>query len=165
MDGIQDIEVGQNGDDFRLWLATEGRRQGEVRLAAQAAALTAMETRATAILQWSVAIGSASVAVMIQGVVARPPFAAALCCLFLASALCIAALWPKNWHPPGYSFEALQDFGVQSELEVTEGTAYGYATAIAANDRTATRFARLLKVAWLCFAVAPLAALCAWVIS
>lgn len=45
-----EIEVGQNKGCMRFWRAKEGCRHGEARLAAQAASLTAMETRATAIL-------------------------------------------------------------------------------------------------------------------
>jgi hypothetical protein len=51
------IEVGANiqDGDLRLWRAKEAVRQGELRLAAQAAIRTALEARATAITGWAAA--------------------------------------------------------------------------------------------------------------
>lgn len=103
------IEVGQNGPEFRLWLATEARRQGEIRLAAQASAVAALEARATSILQWSVGIAVALTAVILGASAPKQliPCAATLALLGLSALMCVTALWPKNWHPGGYDFHAL----------------------------------------------------------
>jgi hypothetical protein len=48
-----DIEVGATHGDLRYWRAKEAVRQGELRLATQAAIRTAWEARATAITGWA----------------------------------------------------------------------------------------------------------------
>ena len=48
-----DIEVGATDGDLRYWRAKEAVRQGEARLAAQAAICSAPEARATALTGWA----------------------------------------------------------------------------------------------------------------
>jgi hypothetical protein len=153
-----DIDVGQAGPEFRNWLAAEARRQGELHLTAQAANISAMETRATAILAWSVAVLIA-LATLASQHRAVPAAALAGICLFMAAASCVLALQPGDWHTPGYMFASLQQMGHQTEMQMNEAVASGYETGIQINDGRLSRFAGLLRSAWTWFSLSPVAAL------
>jgi len=153
---VPTIEVGVAGDEMRLWLATEAKRQGEARLIAQAASISALEMRATAILAWSVASVLALSAAASQGHLTTVALAAGPL-LLLSALMCVAGLWPQDWHPPGYDFGSLQSMSAASELQLVEQIAAGYEAGIRANDMRTVRFGWLLRFAWLCFLIAPLA--------
>lgn len=152
------IETGATGVDFRLWLATESRRQAELRLASQAATLSAVEARATSLLSWSSGAALAMVAVISQGRLVAPALMVAAAMLS-AAICCIVALWPRPWCAPGYDFDQLQAPNFSSELEIAEWTAAGYATGIQANLARLLEFNRIMRTAWQFFALAPAAGL------
>jgi hypothetical protein len=153
------FEVGAIDDaGLRYWKAVEAMRQGEMALTAQAASLTAMETRAVSIMTWSLTTATAiGLAVVTQKapVASLVPCAAALG----ASLCCMAALWPRRWQSLGYSFAAMQAMDYRSELEVRESINLAYDVARADNNGRLRSFARYLRAAWVLFALAPASAL------
>lgn len=152
------IEVGASADGVRYWMAVEACRQGEVRLTAQAASLTAIETRCTSILSWSVAGALALVAGATQGRWQALAIGAGLS-LAAAAVASIAGLWPRRWHPPGYAQPDLKAMQARTELAVRERIALGYATGIEQNAARLALAGRLLRVAWIAFAASPVAGL------
>ena len=90
------IEVGAIGGSLRYWLAREGIRQGELRLAAQVASIQAMEARASSLLTWAVTIATALGAAVADSRYQAP----AVCALVPAAAAafeCAIAMWPRAW--------------------------------------------------------------------
>lgn len=158
-----EIEVGADGVGIRFWRAKEGCRHGEARLAAQAASLTAMETRATAILGWSMTLATALVALAV-GEHYRLPALAALVPAALAMACCVAALWPRRWTEPGVAYAEIERLGYGTELEYLEAFAQGLDEATLLNRQRLVRFAWWLRGAWGgCVSAPVLAAAAAWV--
>ncbi len=152
-----EIELGASGADFRHWLAAEAKRQGEIRLNAQAANIASMEARATSILSWAVATLVALATLASQGH-GRAAAALAGICLMITAISCIAALMPGHWHPPGYDSATLSSFGLMTELEMNEKISFGYEAGILANDARSRRFAACLRCAWFWFVLAPVMA-------
>lgn len=147
-------EVGANSGDLRYWLAKEGVRQGELRLAGQTASITAMEARASSILAWAVTIGIALAAATLDpryraaaGASLVPALAAAVCCVW--------ALWPRRWDAAGYRHSELERFGYGTELEYLEAIAQGIEQSAERNSKRLRRFALALRAAWICLALTP----------
>jgi hypothetical protein len=137
------IELGEVEGGLRYWLAKEAIRQAELHLAAQATSLTAMESRATSILSWSVAgvfvLGSAS----LTGQYRAAALVAALF-LFISAVLCVVGLWPRNWGIPGYPPGEIIDSDARSELEFLEFIVGGYAKTIIRNEKRLSVFGNIL---------------------
>jgi len=122
-----DIEVGATDGDLRYWRAKEAVRQGELRLAAQAAIRTALEARATAITGWAAvsllaATGAGFTAQEAAG------FAGVTCAgllLFGAAIVGRHAVRPRDWAIVGYDPEVITSDQLGSELEVLESVAGG----------------------------------------
>ena len=150
-------EVGADGTSLRYWLAVEGMRQAELRLAAQTASIEAMESRATSILTWSVTIALALAAAILDPRY-RIPATAALVPALLAAGCCTMALWPRAWDAAGHRLSDMtrRDYG--TELEHREAIGSGLDAAAEENHRRLMRFARRLKGAWCMLILTPLAA-------
>lgn len=161
-DKSSETEVGASGPAVRYWLAKEGVRQGELRLAGQTASITAMETRASSILAWSVTIGIALAAATLDpryrvsaGSAVVPAIAAAICCVW--------ALWPRRWDAPGHRYSELERFDYGTELEYLEAIAQGAEQAAEGNDRRLRSFSLALRAAWVFLSLTPVvAAVAAW---
>lgn len=155
---MQVINVGQADGDLRFCLALEAVRQGELRLAGQQANLQAGEARATSVLGWS-ATGLSAMAVLALDQQRRMLVIPSAILLALCIIMCIAALWPKEWHTAGYTMADLRTWQIGSELELRESLASGYEAAAKGNKEQMDHFARCMKVAWLSLALAPIAAI------
>jgi len=152
-DGTE-TEVGAAGGDLRYWLAKESLRQSEARLAGQATSIQAMETRATSLLTWSVTIGIALVAAMVDPHY-RWPALGALGCALAAAASCVIALWPRPWFSGGHRPSELERLGHATELAFLEQMAMGNEAAAERNEARLRLFARLLRFCWIGLAAAP----------
>jgi hypothetical protein len=163
-----DIELGQVADDgLRYWRAKEAVRQGELRLAAQTAALATFEARATSVVGLAVA-GSTSL-VALTTVVILPPglrFGAVLAVLLLfLAAICGARVigagaW-RAFGAPG----SLLDSPYASELEELEAMAGGLALDIDSNETRLTGAGRRLGWGLRWAAAAPPAVLVGWLVA
>lgn len=151
------IEVGETGDTLRYWLAKEAIRHAEARLGAQAASLTALESRAVSILGWAVTGVFALGAAATTGHYRDSAMTAAVF-LFLASLLSIYGLWPQKWGVAGYMPLAVLDSGQLSELETLEHIAQGYDATITQNEKRLWLFTKAISGSWLCFGTAPVVA-------
>ena len=159
-----EIEVGATGGSLRICLAREAMRNAEARLTAQAASLTATETRATSILGWVVA----GVFLLGAGAVSDPhtlaghfrAAAASAAIMLLASGLlCVTGLWPRDWTVVGYQPGEITDTGLTTELELLEHLYEGYSEGIIQNDARLISFGNTLATAWVFFLAAPVVAL------
>ena len=155
---VQEVNVGQADADLRLCLAVEAARQGELRLAGQQANLQAAEARATSVLGWS-ATGLSAMAVLALDQQRRVLVIPSAVLLALCVIMCIAALWPKEWHAAGYTTDDLGAWRIGSELELRESLASGYKAAAEGNKQQMDHLARCMKVAWVSLALAPIAAI------
>lgn len=155
------IEVGAADDALRFWRSVEAVRQGELRLAAQAANRAAIEQRAGALAGWCnaglLALGAAVFAKVTDAQLVAAIAAATL----LAAALwfCLAALKPRSWGVAGYDPAHLVRWEEASELEIRERMAVGYADGIAMNDARLDLAGWCLRTASLFMAAAPVTAL------
>jgi hypothetical protein len=150
------FEVGATDSNLRFWRAREALRQAELRLAAQAGLITAIEARATALMGWAVAAALAAVAAYVaQPERATTPAAAAAAALALAFALALAAVWARCWATPGFEPAALLDSDLGSELEEIEAMTLGLGEGIRRNDRRLDQAAWLLRGAWIAFGTSP----------
>ncbi len=113
--GPELIEVGSSRDDgtIRYWLAKEGVRQGELRLAFQGSSLGGLTASAASLLGWIVSISLALAAVIASALAPASatspanapsllrgllwPAVAAEVAMLFAAICCCAVLWP----PPG----------------------------------------------------------------
>ncbi len=143
------IEVGANiqDGDLRLWQAKEAVRQGELRLAAQAAIRTALEARATAITGWAAAslLALAAATAATTGVAPRVGAAAAGTFLFGAAGMCIHAARPRNWAQAGYDPTVIMGDTLGTELEVLESVAEGISPGIQRNNTRLEGMGTLLR--------------------
>ena len=155
---IEKTEVGASDDEIRLWRAKEAVRHGELLLKSQQDNMVATESRATAVIAWSVPTILALCAFAIQnqysGDAAMSAVAAAIC-LAAAATASVVGLWPQRWGHAGYEPLTLLDDPLPSELEILESIAQGYDTTAQQNDARLNRFARWMRVAWLFFIAAP----------
>ncbi len=158
-----ETEVGAAGGDLRYWLAKEAMRQSEARVTGQATSLQAMETRATSLLTWSVTLCMALVAAAVDERFRWPAMAGAALAMATA-AMAIAALWPRAWFSGGHRPSSLDKLGHDTELGYLEQMALGNEAAADRNERRLLGFARLLRLAWISFALVPAlaAAILAW---
>jgi len=157
----EEIEVGAADGTFRYWLAKEAVRQAELRLAAQALSLQALETRATTMLGWISAMSLAiagfiatknGFAFLVPGMIVAVP-------LLVAGWLCVAALWPGEWNISGHdprwvTGESVGD-PVAVELTVLEAMASSYGDGIEANGRRLRQFGHRVRISWLALACMP----------
>jgi hypothetical protein len=170
------IEVGATRGDgtLRYWQAKEAVGKGELLLGSQISALSRIMSSATSILGWSVTISLALSGVIASTLVAPVSThsttgaalghllwaaASAETLLIAAATCCVCVLWPSRWHPPGHDPALLMEAPYDSELEILEGLAGGYAQAAARNSRGLDRLEKFLRTAWLCFVAAPIVGL------
>jgi hypothetical protein len=153
--GVPEIEVGATGADLRYWKAKEAVRQGESRLAAQAAVRVALEARSTALTGWAAVsllatTGAGFAAKDVAG------FTGALVTgfiLFAAAVLGIHAARPRNPSMVGYDPTVIISDPLESELEVLESIGTGFSPGIQLNNLRLTEMAKLLRWAgWLLIA-------------
>jgi len=157
----QEIEVGAADGAFRYWLAKEAVRQAELRLAAQALSLQALETRATTMLGWISAMSLAiagvmatksGLALLVPGIILAVP-------LLVAGWLCVAALWPREWnsagHDPRWVMGESAGEPVAVELTVLEAMASSHGDGIEANRRRLRWMGNRVRVSWIALACMP----------
>jgi hypothetical protein len=162
------IEFGASRSEgnLRYWLAKEAVSKGELFLGSQISALARLMASATSILGWSVTISLALTGLIASSLVSRVPptgvisrvvgpAAAAEVLLILAAVLCVCVLWPGTWRPPGHHPARVLNAQYDTELEVLESMAEGYAEAVEQNTTGLARLEMLLRSAWLCFVAAP----------
>jgi len=167
------IEVGATRGDgtLRYWQAKEAVSKGELLLGSQIGALSRIMSSASSILGWSVTISLALTGVIASTLVApvsthptagpalgRLLWAAASAetLLIAAATCCVCVLWPSRWHPPGHDPALLMEAPYDSELEIVEALAGGYAQAATQNSMGLDRLEKILRGAWLCFVAAPI---------
>ena len=163
------IEVGANiqDGDLRLWRAKEAVRQGELRLAAQAAIRTALEARATAITGWAAAslLALAAATAAVTGVAPRAGTATAGAVLFVAAGMCIHVARPRDWAQAGYDPTVITGDTLGTELEVLESVAEGISPGIQRNNIRLEEMGKLLRWSgWLLIA-APILGAAAYTVA
>jgi hypothetical protein len=162
-----EIELGEvAGDGLRLWLAEQAVRHAELRLAAQAGNLQALETRASSLLQWSVSVALALITLAVTTPALRAPAEAAGVMMALTALFSAWPLLPSPWSISGLSPEVIlpdenEQEPTSSQLLFLEGTARTYGRGITANDDRLLWFGKSLRLAWFCFAAAPVIAVLA----
>ncbi len=178
-DATGDIEVGhvadpnvEGGGGLRLWRVREALRQSELRLAAQAAALTTIESRAQGLAGWLISVLTVLIGAFL--VPSLPPamrVAAGSAALTAGGALAFVALTlrPNDWTVAGHNPSVLMESTNSAELYDLEAMSLPYAKGIAANSgRLATASAHL-RHALLVALCAPITALVAgaltWVVA
>ena len=155
---VEQIEVGAADDTIRIWRAKEALRQGETRLAAQAAIRTALEGRATAITGWA----AASLLAATAGGFASPDWparaaaAVAAAILFGSAGMCIFAARPRNWAITGYDPQVITTDTLGTELESLESIAAGLSPGIQANNLRLDGMGRMLRWSGWMLIAAPL---------
>ena len=173
---IASISLGAANSDgtLRLWLAQQAVAKGEALLGAQIGSIGRLSTSATSILGWSVTVSLALIAAIPSTIApaSQPPggtaalqsllpghllwpAVAALVSILLAAVCCVVVLWPGYWRPPGHAPDLLLDTPYDTELEVLEAMASGYADAVALNAGGLNRLEIWLRAAWLSLAGAP----------
>lgn len=156
------IEVGAADKQLRLWAAKEAVRQGELRLAAQAANLQAAEGRATSLFGWTNAGVLAGAALFSSHEVNHQALVIASLAApaFLTIGFCLVALWPTTWCETGTDIPWLlaQVAEDDSELRNLEAMAKAYGTALDENSRRLLRFSKLLRGAFISFAATAIVA-------
>lgn len=159
------IEVGAVEGELRYWRAKEAIRQGEARLAAQAAVRTALEARATALTGWAAVSLLAATGAGFTATETRS-FLAALAAsivLFTAAAIGVHAARPRNWAMVGYDPSVITTDPLGSELEVLESIAAGLSPGIQDNNIRLDAMGLMLRWAgWLLLAAPVIAAIVYW---
>ena len=147
-----DVGAAVSDGKLRLWKAKEAVRQGELRLAAQATARTALEARATALTGWA----AAGLLALVGGAAAttdRLAWAAAAIAgtpLFASAAVGVYAGSPRVWSLAGYNPQQIAQDALPTELEVLESSAKGILPKIDRNEFNLTDISRqLLLAGWL----------------
>jgi hypothetical protein len=176
------IEVGASRSDgtIRYWVAKEAVTKGELILGSQISSLARLMTSASSVLGWSVTISIALIAAIASKVfdpavsttasksttLAMPqlgnllwPAVAAEVLLLITAVCCVCVLWPGRWRPPGHDPGLVLKTTYETELEVLEAMAGGYAQAVAENSNGLDRIEKILRCAWVCFVSAPVAGL------
>jgi hypothetical protein len=155
---VPEIEVGAAGSDLRYWKAKEAVRQGEARLAAQAAVRAALEARATALTGWAAVSLLAATGAGFAAKDAAGLMGAAVTGLFLfwAAALGIHAARPLNWAMVGYDPTLITSDPLGSELEVLESIAVGLSAGFQGNNLRLNQTGKLLRWAGWLLTAAPL---------
>jgi hypothetical protein len=174
--GTAEIDVGAANSDgtLRHWLATQAVSKGEMILAAQIASVARLGTSATSILGWSVTISLALIAGISSSLATSAattgsatsssgiffsqllwPAVLALAVTLAAAFCCVIVLWPGYWQPPGHAPDLVLNAPYNTELEVLEALAFGYADAMHANARKLTTLEKWLRAAWIFFFGGP----------
>lgn len=153
------IEVGASRGEgtIRYWWAREALRQAEMRLASQVAAVDGLMARAGWLIGWCVAL-TAALLVGAESGYLRPPALAGAALAIVAGVFCVAAIWPRAWRSPGEWADWAITEPYETELEGLEAMAQGAVRSIAENKPRITAIASLLRVAFLLFLSAPVAA-------
>ncbi len=141
--------------ELRKWRATEGLRQTELRLASQAANLTAMESRAASLLTWSVAGFSTLMFTVITNTAGPRMASVSALLLFAAGACCVLALRPQKWSVAGIHSLWDDSYALDSITETLEAMSSGNIDAIEENSKRLASFGRFLVGAWILFLLAP----------
>jgi hypothetical protein len=154
-----EIEVGATGPDLRYWLAKEAVRQGEMSLKFQAATFTQTTAQATTMLGWVITAASAAIGISIGSAQVRWHFAALTVAtgFMLTAGLCIKVVYPQDFPGEGLDPDQLLTIRLPTELEVLEAIGKGYSTTIGRNKLKLVAARRLLAMAWLAFAMTPVA--------
>jgi hypothetical protein len=156
------VEWGASDGEYRLWVAKEAQRQGEMIFASQTADLSAAETRATSLIGWTVAGALAGAAVLAghQNAHENAVIAVTGAPVIVAIAACAAALWPKPWARAGtdLAWMTTKQGPDDCELNTLEAMAAGYLKAAKENDLRLEAFAAKMKIAWIAFLATPIAA-------
>lgn len=160
------IQLGEtHSGGLRLWAARLAVEHTEKRLDVQSTSMDGMFTKATQILGWNVAMMAAFLALTQKGQVVSP-LLAVLCVGSITVCLCIAVLWPRQFHAPGQSVKYLiHDQHFRTELQALEEMAYGNEDAIKANRTHLARKAFYLRLAWVSFALTPAAGIVTYLIA
>jgi hypothetical protein len=184
---LRKIDVGAANSDgtLRHWLAQQAVAKGEAILEAQIASVGRLSTGATSILGWSVTISlaliagiSSSLSVAAAGPTSASassgaiflshllwPAVLALASTLMAAVCCVIVLWPGYWQPPGHAPDLVLNAPYDTELEVLEALAIGYAEAMHANARKLTGLEKWLRAAWVLFIGGPILGIAAYAIQ
>ncbi len=156
---MDEIEVGAIGGDLPIVVRREAVRQGQLLISAQAGAAQAFETRATALLGWCSA-GSIGITLTLAARAgsdfAYRPLLAAVIFMLIASAACVAALWPQEWEFGAYPKDKLEERDYKTEFELHDGIAAALLRDARKNQARLRRFANCLRAAWLALMAAPI---------
>ena len=155
----EEIDVGVETSELRLWRAREAMRQAELRLTTQAASKQAFEMRATALLGWIVAVSSLVGAGFVAASVAGKglALAALLLPLLVAGGICIRIIWPQRWAVPGDDPRKVMSDEFDTELEAVESMAISYADGIGDNASRLRSAGLYMRFAFLLSMLGPLA--------
>jgi hypothetical protein len=174
------IEVGASlsSGTIRYWRAKEAVAKGELILGSQINALGRLMTSASSVLGWSVTISLALTAGIASAISSRSagtassnapaipqlggllwPALAAETLLLITAICCVCVLWPGRWRPPGHDPALVLNAAYETELQVLESMASGYAVAVTENSKGLGRLEKLLRSAWVCFVAAPVVGL------
>ena len=166
-----EIEVGQvadpnvkDGGGLRLWRAREAVRQAELRLAAQAAALATLESRAQALAGWLASALTVLVGAFLVPTVPtelRAAAAGAAVAAGVALAFAALAVQPGDWTVAGHDPAELMGSTNSAELYDLEAMAGAYAGGIAANVARLAGASALFRRALLAALCAPITAFAA----
>ncbi|HVC54993.1 MAG TPA: hypothetical protein VND95_03505 [Stellaceae bacterium] len=162
---------------MRYWLAKEAVAKGEMLLGSQNSSLGRLSANATSIMGWSVTISLALTAAIASALLPPAnapahtasllshllwPAAAAESLMLIASICCFVVLWPGKWSVAAFEPDLVLNTPYETELEVLEAMASGYAEGVARNASGLNRLEKLLRVAWLCFMASPVVGLIAY---
>jgi hypothetical protein len=170
------IEVGASHDDgsLRYWLAKEAVGKGELLLGSQNTSLGRLLSNASSMMGWSVTISLALTAAIASALLpaGNPatamaslagqllwPAAMAEALMLIAAICCFRVLWPGRWHVAGYDPNLVLNTSYNTELELFEAMASGYAQAADRNAGGLTHLEKWLRAAWLCFIGSPITGL------
>lgn len=143
---------------IRLVQAKEALRQAELRLAAQATALAAIEARAGALIAWSMAgVVAGGAGLFLPTVPPAAAFASAgLAASLVAAAVAgVLALLPGDWGVAGHKPKDVMGEWVTDEEDLFDWLAEGYNDTIAANAARLERASRALRWALRFLIVSP----------
>jgi hypothetical protein len=119
--------------------------------------MAAMEARATSVLGWAVAAGTALAAILTDSRFAWMAGAGLLAAI-LAAICCVSALWPHVWGEPGLRLSQMEDADLASELAYADAYAQGLERTIGKNRKRAEHFSLRLKAAWIALCAIPILA-------
>lgn len=151
-----DIDVGENADTFRLWLAKEHMRAGEALLAGQAQTRTSLEARGVALVGWANSALLLITAAWLTAPERWQRFSAASVGIGLAVAVA-TVLWGlrgRRWSPATHAPGEL--ISGPTELQYRELAAASYGSSAALNEVRLDATARALRWAMVLFTLTPI---------
>lgn len=155
---VEQVEVGANQDEYRLWFANEKLKQAVIFADGQEARLVRIKARAASLLGW--AIGLTTVVTPLSFHNRLITWAVLPAAVFLLSGLtCVYVLFTTNWCSQGYMPHEMKHWTFKNELQVVENKLREIDDALIFNEKTIVRHSHAMKVAWLLFAIGPLALL------